>query len=135
MGKFWYDKIVKTTKTHTEDYELYQAQSVDDESGATLMFTGITQAPNQPETEFKRVPALLSEDIDHELTLHFLDDVINSDLNSSYSLLNSISPRVCIDFYWNKYKYWTMGILQLPYVISMILFGLITVFGNFKKHE
>lgn len=75
----------------------------------------------------------MSDQIDHPLTLEFLDDVINSDENSSISLLNGPSPRVCLDFYWENYKYWTMAVLQLPYVISMILLGIITVFGNFNK--
>jgi hypothetical protein len=86
-------------------------------------------------TEFKRVPALMSDQIDHPLTLDFLEDVINSDEDSSMSLLNGPSPRVCIDFYWENYKYWTMAVLQLPYVISMILLGIITLFGNFKKSD
>jgi hypothetical protein len=36
------------------------------------LFKGVTQATNQPTTEFKRVPALLSNRIYDPLTLSFL---------------------------------------------------------------
>jgi len=74
------------TRPIDEEGELAEQEINDD--GTPPIFEGITQSPNQPRTELKRVPALMSDSLDHELTLEFLDDIINTEVADSFTLLD-----------------------------------------------
>ena len=76
----------------------------------------------------------MSDKLDDKMTRTFLEDVMNSDETSEFSLLSKGAARYCLEYYWSRYKYWTISFLQLPYVIQMVFLGLITIYGDFKAH-
>lgn len=118
VAKYWYDELI-TVVTGQETY-----------------FKGVKLTSNQPKTRFCRVPALISQDINHPTTMNFLKDIIDSEAGEGYSLLeDGSSPRTCIDYLWNQYKIRTILCLQMPYVVQMVFVATITVGGNFDKEE
>jgi len=66
--------------------------------------------------EFKRVPALVTKEIHSELTLDFLQDIKDCKMGT-FSLLDNESARAVVEFYWKKYKFWTLMLVCIPYIL------------------